>query len=205
MRRSSETMKQTLEILILIALLLAGVLFYRHGRSIWVPLNLKISGVRTVEQVMTQLGEPALLRIIPDIEKSGAVYPPKSLTFIALKQERRFEVWGATWEGKPALIKTYPFTGFSGTLGPKLKQGDHQIPEGIYPITGLNPNSSYHLSIKVGYPSEEDRQIANEDGRTDLGGDIFVHCKSVTIGCIPLGCYPALCLSQNKGYSLTLT
>jgi len=97
------------------------------------------------------------------------------------------EVWGENTAGAPALIKTYPFTGFSGALGPKLKQGDHQIPEGIYPITGLNPNSSYHLSIKVGYPSEEDRQIAKKDGRTDLGGDIFVHGKSVTIGCIPLG------------------
>lgn len=165
----------------------AGVVFYRHGRSIWVPIKLKITGGRTVDQVMEELGKPALLKLIPDLDKANAVYPPSQLTFVALKQERRFEVWGHTRDGKPALIKAYPFTGFSGKLGPKLKQGDRQIPEGIYPITGLNPNSSYHLSIKVGYPSEEDMAIAKAEGRSNLGGDIFIHGKSVTIGCIPLG------------------
>jgi murein L,D-transpeptidase YafK len=180
-------MKVTVRYSMILALVLSAGIFYRHGRSIWVPIKQKITGARTVEQVMETLGEPALLRLIPDLEKAGAQYPPLGLTFIALKQERRFEVWCTTWEGAPALIKTYPFTGFSGHLGPKLKQGDRQIPEGVYPITGLNPNSSYHLSIKVGYPSEEDKSIAMKEGRTNLGGDIFIHGKSVTIGCIPLG------------------
>ena len=39
----------------------------------------------------------------------------------------------------------------------------------------------------MGYPSEEDKAVAKEEGRTNLGGDIFIHGKSVTIGCIPLG------------------
>jgi murein L,D-transpeptidase YafK len=180
-------MKTSFRYSMILALILGAGIFYKHGRSIWVPIKQKVTGARTVEQVMETLGEPALLRLIPDLEKSGAQYPPQSLTFVALKEERRFEVWGETWEGAPALIKTYPFTGFSGTLGPKLKQGDRQIPEGIYHITGLNPNSSYHLSIKVGYPSDEDKSIAKKEGRTNLGGDIFIHGKSVTIGCIPLG------------------
>ena len=84
-------------------------------------------------------------------------------------------------------IKTYKFTAFSGKIGPKLKEGDKQIPEGIYKIEFLYPNSSYHLSLKVNYPNKFDKEKAVEDGRTNLGGDIFIHGKSVTIGCVPIG------------------
>ena len=78
-------------------------------------------------------------------------------------------------------------TAFSGTLGPKLREGDGQIPEGIYGIGYLNPNSSYYLSLKVTYPNASDRARAKVDGRTNLGGDIMIHGKAVTIGCVPVG------------------
>ena len=78
-------------------------------------------------------------------------------------------------------------TAFSGTLGPKLREGDGQIPEGIYGIGYLNPNSSYYLSLKVTYPNTSDRARAKADGRTNLGGDIMIHGKAVTIGCVPVG------------------
>ena len=81
----------------------------------------------------------------------------------------------------------YPMTGFSGTLGPKLKEGDGQIPEGVYGIEYLNPNSSFYLSMKVSYPNDADRQRAKEDGRTDLGGDIMIHGSNATVGCVPIG------------------
>ena len=51
------------------------------------------------------------------------------------------EVWGRLKSGELELIKRYPFTGFSGGRGPKLREGDGQIPEGIYAIEYLNPNS----------------------------------------------------------------
>ena len=51
----------------------------------------------------------------------------------------------------------------------------------------LNPNSRYHLSLKVNYPNIFDLEKAKADGRTDLGGDIMIHGKKVTIGCIPIG------------------
>src|SRR5207244_10607204 len=51
----------------------------------------------------------------------------------------------------------------------------------------LNPASSYHLSMKVSYPNAFDRAQAARDGRTRLGGDIFIHGKNVSIGCIALG------------------
>ena len=84
-------------------------------------------------------------------------------------------------------MRTFPFQGFSGTLGPKLREGDGQIPEGLYRIEYLNPNSSYHLSLKIDYPNAFDREKGRSDGRERLGYDIFIHGKSVTVGCIPIG------------------
>lgn len=105
------------------------------------------------------------------------------LRLLVFKFERRLEVHAPGW--KTPLI--YPMTGFCGTLGPKLREGDRQIPEGIYGIEYLNPNSSYYLSLKVSYPNASDRRRAKAEGRTNLGGDIMIHGKNVTIGCVPIG------------------
>ena len=111
----------------------------------------------------------------------------ESVALIAVKNARTLELWarkpGAAW----AKLRTYPFTAYSGALGPKLREGDCQIPEGVYGIEYLNPNSSYHLSMKVDYPNAFDRARGKDDGRERLGGDIFIHGKDVTIGCIPIG------------------
>jgi hypothetical protein len=57
----------------------------------------------------------------------------------------------------------------------------------VWSTAGFNPNSSYHLSIRVDYPNADDRAAARQDGRTNLGGDIFIHGKAVSIGCLALG------------------
>ena len=85
------------------------------------------------------------------------------------------------------MIKSYPFTGFSGGRGPKLREGDGQIPEGVYAIEYLNPNSQFHLSVKLDYPNVFDKAKGRADGRDRLGFDIFIHGGSATIGCIPIG------------------
>lgn len=78
-------------------------------------------------------------------------------------------------------------TGTSGTLGPKREEGDGQIPEGVYGVEDLNPNSLFHLSLKVSYPNAFDREMAKREGCGNLGGDIMVHGGSATVGCIPIG------------------
>lgn len=121
------------------------------------------------------------------LHRVGLGYPPEyGLTFVALKAEQKLEVWAHT-ETTPRLIKTYPFTATSGLGGPKQKRGDRQIPEGLYQVIWLNPNSAYHLSLKVDYPNAFDRARAAEEGRTDLGGDIFIHGGAASIGCIAIG------------------
>ncbi|MBE6383114.1 MAG: hypothetical protein E7049_08920 [Lentisphaerae bacterium] len=105
------------------------------------------------------------------------------LRILVFKSERSVEVNAPGWKAP----RIYPMTAFSGTLGTKLREGDGQIPEGIYGIEYLNPNSSYYLSLKVTYPNASDRARAKADGRTNLGGDIMIHGKAVTIGCVPVG------------------
>jgi len=105
------------------------------------------------------------------------------LRLFVFKTERRLEMHAPGWKAP----RSYPMTAFSGTLGPKLKEGDGQIPEGVYGIEYLNPNSSYYLSLKVSYPNAADRRRAKVDGRTRLGGDIMIHGRNVTIGCVPIG------------------
>ena len=105
------------------------------------------------------------------------------LRILVFKSERMVELESPGWK----TTRNYPMTGFSGRLGPKLKEGDCQIPEGIYGIEYLNPNSLFHLSLKVSYPNADDKARAKADGRTDLGGDIMIHGGSATVGCIPVG------------------
>jgi murein L,D-transpeptidase YafK len=106
---------------------------------------------------------------------------------VAIKAEKVLHVYAAGDGGPFIFIKSYPVLGASGRLGPKLREGDRQVPEGIYPIESLNPNSRYHLSLRIGYPGKFDREMARREGRTDLGGDIMIHGGDLSIGCLAVG------------------
>jgi hypothetical protein len=126
-------------------------------------------------------------RLGPYFAAAGVSYPARKLTFIALKQEARLELWaddGGGWK----FIRSYLVQSASGRLGPKLKQGDRQIPEGTYRISGLNPQSRYHLSMRIDYPNAFDRTRARLDRRVaPLGGDIMIHGGRDSIGCLAVG------------------
>jgi murein L,D-transpeptidase YafK len=104
--------------------------------------------------------------------------------FRAFKHEEVLEVWlknkGKT---KYTLFKTYTICASSGSLGPKRKEGDGQVPEGFYNIDLFNPKSNYYLSLRVNYPNASD--VILKDG-TNAGGAIMVHGDCVTIGCLPM-------------------
>src|SRR5262245_47243387 len=95
------------------------------------------------------------------------------------KEESELEVWKQDTEGKFALLKTYPICRWSGELGPKVKEGDRQAPEGFYTITPgqMNPNSNYYLAFNLGFPNAYDR--AND--RT--GAFLMVHGDCSSAGC----------------------
>lgn len=100
------------------------------------------------------------------------------------KSEGILETW-IRLEGKNEFqhFKSYPVCKKSGELGPKRKEGDFQVPEGIYKIDRFNPNSLYHLSLGLNYPNKSDRIRGDKDRP---GSDIFIHGKCVTIGCVPI-------------------
>ncbi|AHE67205.1 L,D-transpeptidase family protein [Legionella oakridgensis] len=119
--------------------------------------------------------------------RAGVDYPPKDITLLAFKKERHIELWARGEHTLWRYIHTYPLTAFSGRLGPKLKEHDLQIPEGIYHLTSFNPFSAHHLSMMIDYPNHFDRLQAIKDGRTKLGGNIFLHGKSSSVGCLAVG------------------
>ncbi len=99
------------------------------------------------------------------------------------KKEAELEIWKRRKaDGKYALLKTYPMCRWSGQLGPKVREGDRQVPEGFYSIapSQMNPNSNYYLSFNVGYPNAYDRAL----GRS--GGMIMVHGDCSSAGCFSM-------------------
>lgn len=167
-------------------LLIAAGTFIAYGRGLWYPLLLRVTGPRTVADVLAKYGPAARERLVPHFRRAGVSYPPKEIALLVFKRERRLAVW-ARGEGEWRFVRAYPVLAASGHAGPKLREGDQQVPEGVYRIAHLNPNSSYHLSMKVNYPNDFDRRMAKNDGRTRLGGDIFFHGKAVSIGCVAIG------------------
>jgi murein L,D-transpeptidase YafK len=95
------------------------------------------------------------------------------------KEERELEVWMRGRTGEYRLVKTYAVCLVSGGLGPKLKEGDRQGPEGFYsvPPAAMNPSSAYHVGFDLGYPNEYDRAL----GRT--GSELMIHGECMSIGC----------------------
>ncbi len=101
----------------------------------------------------------------------------------AFKEENQLELHirnRAT--GKFDLFRAYPVAGASGIIGPKLAEGDLQVPEGFYfvPPSAMKPDSQYHLAFNIGFPNEYDR-IHNRSGSF-----IMVHGNSISIGCLAM-------------------
>src|ERR1700729_3579789 len=95
------------------------------------------------------------------------------------KQEAELEVWKEDRTGRYALLKTYPICRWSGDLGPKVREGDRQAPEGFYAITPgqMNPQSAYYLSFNTGYPNAYDRSLGH------TGSELMVHGDCSSRGC----------------------
>lgn len=116
--------------------------------------------------------------------KAKGIDPGNFDLFIRIfKTEDEVELWLKNKnDTKYTLLKKIAVCAKSGKLGPKRREGDLQVPEGIYDISVFNPNSDYFLAVKVSYPNKSDRILA----KGPTGGDIMIHGNCVTIGCIPL-------------------
>jgi murein L,D-transpeptidase YafK len=113
-----------------------------------------------------ELGSPVFMRIFKESENENG------------HQGGELEVW-IELAGRFVLFASYPICTYSGTLGPKIRQGDRQSPEGFYYVkpSHLNPCSTFHLSFDLGYPNAFDR------AHQRTGSYLMVHGNCVSIGC----------------------
>lgn len=174
-------------LLVLLLAALCAIPFMAYLQRSVVEAIQVVKGKYTVAGRVAQFSDIVRKRLSSAFNQVGVTYPPKRVVLIGLKAERTVEVWVSGEAGEWKHLKDYPILGMSGTLGPKLKDGDRQVPEGIYRVEALNPNSLYHLALRLNYPNEEDRRRGREDGRVELGSDIMIHGKECSIGCLAIG------------------
>lgn len=141
----------------------------------------------TVASRVAEYGPAARTRLAPAFARAGVAYPPRAVTLVGLKDEARLEVYAGSRHDAQAFVTSYPVLAASGGPGPKLREGDGQVPEGVYRIESLNPNSRFHLALRVSYPNADDCRRAAADGRRRLGSDIMIHGNAVSIGCLAMG------------------
>ena len=119
--------------------------------------------IRELNKLDLKLGDPIFIRIF--------------------KESRELEIWVLH---KPTQkfkhFKTWKIAAMSGKLGPKLKEGDRQAPEGFYFVTRgqMNPQSNFHLSFNLGYPNRYDR------AHHRTGSALMVHGNRVSLGCFAM-------------------
>ncbi|MCW1885873.1 hypothetical protein OKA04_14130 [Luteolibacter flavescens] len=128
----------------------------------------------------------AAARVRPELERSLAV---KGLHFgdpvfiRAFKEEGQVEAWMRRRDtGKYEHFRTWDVAAQSGKPGPKMAEGDGQVPEGFYfvPPAAMKPDSTFHLAFNIGYPNAYDQH----HGRT--GSFIMIHGNCVSIGCLAM-------------------
>lgn len=141
----------------------------------------------SVEDRLRQYEPAAGPRLRIFFDKAEVTYPPARLVLVGFKTERKLQIYASGGDGALRFIHEYRILGASGYPGPKLEEGDSQVPEGIYKIDSLNPNSLYHLALRVGYPNDWDKEQAARDGRKELGGDIMIHGGAGSCGCLAMG------------------
>ncbi len=141
----------------------------------------------TLKSRLAEIEPVAKARLVSRFQAAKVAWPPDELSFVAIKDQRLVELYARQSGGVWTFVHGYPVLAASGGLGPKLHQGDKQVPEGVYRISYLNPNSAYHVSLRVNYPNAFDRKMAAKDGRRKLGGDIMIHGKKSSAGCLAMG------------------
>jgi murein L,D-transpeptidase YafK len=109
-------------------------------------------------------------------------YPAKEVFLRLYKEEKELEVWIKSRDTF-RLLTVFPICYLSGVAGPKRREGDLQVPEGLYRIDRFNPTSSFYLSMRINYPNLSDRILKSGDR---AGGEIYIHGSCASIGCTPI-------------------
>lgn len=172
----------------LFAIVFLGIclVFYQKRLVLYAYFMSNIKEQRTVSQVVDDLNEKIEPVYQGLLTKANTSSPPDSIILLAFKEEKTLEMWFSV-DSIFTKVATYPILGASGFTGPKLKEGDKQVPEGFYHIEALNPNSLFYLSLRLNYPNPFDLKMAAIERRENPGSDIYIHGKTSSIGCLAMG------------------
>ncbi|MGA2289438.1 L,D-transpeptidase family protein [Bradyrhizobium sp.] len=149
--------------------------------SVALAAGLVLAGCNSDEMTLAtnaKANQPVPPRLVADMaEKDMDLQSP--ILVRLFKQEAELEVWKQNRSGRFDLLKTYPICRWSGDLGPKVREGDRQAPEGFYSITPaqMNPQSAYYLSFNTGYPNAYDKALGH------TGSELMVHGDCSSRGC----------------------
>lgn len=131
-----------------------------------------------LSKVKNKVEQPLPSRIVAEMQKKNM--PRNSpISIRVFKEEGKMEIWKAKADNRFDKIAEYDICAWSGKLGPKVKEGDRQAPEGFYNLTPahLNPNSKYYLAINTGFPNRYDAV----NGRS--GSNLMIHGACSSSGC----------------------
>ncbi len=180
-------MRKMTYLLLLFGGAVAAALLWAWGQNGEPKVSESPTTLKTIQDRLMEFGEPVRARLTPHFDRAGVHFPPSRMAFVAIKDARRLELWAANEGEDLRFIREYEVLAASGRLGPKLREGDRQVPEGVYRIVLLNPNSRYHLSLRVSYPNAFDLAQAAREGRTEPGTDIMIHGGARSTGCLAVG------------------
>jgi murein L,D-transpeptidase YafK len=159
--------------------------FKALGRS-WIGLVLMFAKCPAQDLPGPERAKAAAERVRPDLVRdlnAAGLHFGDPVFIRAFKEERELELWvRRRSDGIYQHFRTWPIAAQSGRLGPKLAEGDGQVPEGFYAVSrrSMKPDSSFHLAFNIGFPNAYDRR----HGRT--GSNIMIHGNRVSIGCLAM-------------------
>jgi len=109
------------------------------------------------------------------------------------KAESELELWMQNSAGTFSRLATYPICHWYGSLGPKLKEGDKQSPEGFYRVGAPQTRlvGRWRKAFNLGFPNLHDQKL----DRT--GSYILIHG-----GCSSVGCFAMTDPVQDEIFSL---
>ncbi|GLK77528.1 hypothetical protein GCM10008171_27820 [Methylopila jiangsuensis] len=155
---------------------------------------LTLAGCQKDENAVTARSvQPLSIETVSLMQEKG-MSPSDPILMRIYKEDSKAEIWKKRKsDGRYALLKSYDICRFSGKLGPKVKEGDKQAPEGFYSVAPgqMNPRSSYYLSFNIGFPNKYDQAL----GRT--GQHLMVHGD-----CLSAGCYAMTDAQMAEIYAL---
>lgn len=168
-----------------------GIVGFVHHKTAWdyftFVRDYVYKPVYTIEERKAETRSAFISGLKPYLDQFGVDENPAVVKLVAFKDAKVLHLFAGNSDDNLRYIKAYPIKAASGALGPKLMEGDRQVPEGVYGIEYLNPNSLFFLSMKLTYPNEFDKQMGLSDGREKLGFDIMIHGKAASIGCLAMG------------------